>query len=166
MPPIRGMIFGNMPPIGGIRCLVLFCVSLVLNIHVPYEWLDQEDNIVEHKPENLVVPTVWGDKLFDSKPPGRTWVVGFSILHHFWTNHGRPVEIAGDLDGASNISYRRRLRALADLEHLGLVEVERHRGHSPIAKIPRAWNTGRAVYGVPLSVIREEYGWGRDKHGS
>jgi hypothetical protein len=116
---------------------------------------------IEKKGPDLVVPTVWTDTIIGGKVPGRTWTVGFSILHQFWKTCGQPVEVTDKLDFIQHFSQTRRRLALADLERLGLIEVERHRGQPPVARIPSRWTTAKQVYGVPWSVIAEEYDWRR-----
>jgi hypothetical protein len=117
---------------------------------------DVMESEIEKKGPDVVVPMVWVDRVHGS---GRTWAVGCSILNQFWKTRGKPVEVTGKLGWIQHLSQAHLRRALADLEHLGLIEVERHRGQPPIVRIPSAWNTGRKVYGVPLSVIKKEYGW-------
>ena len=77
----------------------------------------------------VMVPLVWVDAL--AKPKGRaTWTVAHYILHRAWRYKGAPVVLSNVLADLG-ISRLEKLRALAELEALGLVTVERAARKAP-----------------------------------
>jgi hypothetical protein len=111
---------------------------------------------------DLILPTVWSDHM-DNRMSGKTQTAARHILGLFWGANGRPVYLTNSPLSARGVGRHAKRRAIEDLEGRGLIEVERHRGRPPVIRIPAAWSVGQEIYGVPLSVIRKEYGWKRWK---
>jgi len=81
----------------------------------------------------IKVPVAWDDKLTGCA--GTTYKIANRILYLHWRNRGRPFKLANGMleyDGVSRFSKR---RALANLEWLGLVTVERQFKKSPIVHV-------------------------------
>jgi hypothetical protein len=104
---------------------------------------------------DLILPMVWNDHM--DRVGDKTQTTARHILHLFWKARGCPVQLDSNPLLAKGVGHSAQLRALKDLEHLGLIDVERRPGQAPIARIPSHWATTRTVYGVPWKVIKEEY---------
>jgi hypothetical protein len=111
----------------------------------------------EKKGPDLILPMVWNDHM--DWMGNKTQIVARHILRLFWEADGCPVHLANGPLSARGVGRHAKRRAIEDLEERGLIEVERHHGQPPVARIPSRWTTTRQVYGVPWSVIREEYNW-------
>jgi hypothetical protein len=104
---------------------------------------------------NIILPMVWNDHM--NGMGDKTQTVARHIFHLFWKARGCPVQLDNDSFLAKNVSHSAQLRAVKDLEHLGLIDVERHPNQAPLVRIPSHWATARTVYHVPWKVIDEEY---------
>jgi hypothetical protein len=109
------------------------------------------------KDPGLILPIVWHNRMDGLS--GKSQTVARHILRQFWESRGYPVKLTNGPLSAKGVGRHAKRCALKDLEHLGLIDVERHPHQAPIASIPSHWATARKVYGVPWTVIEKEYDW-------
>jgi hypothetical protein len=79
------------------------------------------------------VPWMWMEKLIGCR--GQTLRVAFVVLYLDWKAKGQPVKLANKLPQMAGVGRRAKWRALADLERLGLISVERRARKSPIVQV-------------------------------
>jgi hypothetical protein len=77
------------------------------------------------------VPWSWRHQLRKAKRAS-TFKLALFLLHRYWQNGGKPVPVSIWAMEEKDISSRQRCRALAELETLGLIMIERRKGVSPI----------------------------------
>jgi hypothetical protein len=78
----------------------------------------------------IQVPWAWIERL-QSTQRASTYRLAMLLLYAAWRSGGRAVVLSNVLFEAEGLSARSKWRALAELEGLGLVQVERHAGRSP-----------------------------------
>ena len=78
-------------------------------------------------------PFSWWEKL--SEHQGQTLAVALYIIHLDWKAQGRPVKLTNGALNSYGISRRAKWRALAELERLDLISIERRPRKSPIIRI-------------------------------
>lgn len=85
--------------------------------------------IVRRRRQFIKVPWVWFEKLAAENK--QTHRVALYLLHLHWKGGGKPVKLPNKLriDG---VSWQSKWRALARLETLGLIRIERRRRRAPI----------------------------------
>ena len=103
---------------------------------------------------DLILP-VWNDHM--NRMGDKTQTTARHILRLFWEARGCPVQLDSNPLLVKGVGHSAQLRALKDLERLGLIDVERHPHQAPVAKIPARWTKTGKVYGVPWKVIDKEY---------
>ena len=81
-----------------------------------------------------VVPREWELRLLKAERVG-TYHLAHELLYRHWHNGGRPITVSGILAKALGLPARSKSRALAELEQLGLIEVERKPRKSPKATL-------------------------------
>ena len=84
-----------------------------------------------------LVPDVWKKRLAEGTTNCGTYKLALALLHRDWKNDGRPVRLANKGLEADGLNRKQKYRALADLERLGLVTVERRFRKSPTVKVLR-----------------------------
>jgi hypothetical protein len=84
-----------------------------------------------------LVPDVWKKRLAEGTTNCSTYKLALALLHRDWKNDGRPVRLANKGLEADGLNRKQKYRALADLERLGLVTVERPFRKSPTVKVLR-----------------------------
>jgi hypothetical protein len=84
-----------------------------------------------------LVPDVWKKRLSEGTTNCSTYKLALALLHRDWKNDGRPVRLANKGLEADGLNRKQKYRALADLERLGLVTVERRFRKSPTVKVLR-----------------------------
>jgi hypothetical protein len=77
-----------------------------------------------------VVPREWELRLLEAKRVS-TYRLAHEILYLHWYGKGKPVTVSSKVAQAVKISARSKWEALAELERLGLIEVDRRRRKSP-----------------------------------
>jgi hypothetical protein len=60
-----------------------------------------------------------------------TYRLAIELLYLHWYNNGKPVTVSSKVAQAARISVRSKWEALAELERLGLIEVDRRPRKSP-----------------------------------
>jgi hypothetical protein len=86
---------------------------------------------VHREHQFIKVPVDWADKLGAAKNAA-TAKVALRILRLHFFSRGRPVELGNQALQKTGVSRMQKHRALAELEHLGLVRVRRRPLKSPI----------------------------------
>jgi hypothetical protein len=77
-----------------------------------------------------LVPREWELRLLDAKCVG-TYRLAHELLYRHWHGKGKPVTLSGKMAKAVKLPARSKSRALAELERLGLVSVDRKPRRSP-----------------------------------
>ena len=77
----------------------------------------------------IMVPVVWDDKLTGCT--GHTYKIALRVLYLHWKNHGKPFRLSNGMLKYDGVSRDTKRRALAVLEQLGLISVERPSRKSP-----------------------------------
>ena len=88
-------------------------------------------------------PREWELRLLGAKRIS-TYRLAHEILYLHWYGKGKPVTVSGKVAGAVKISARSKWEALAELERLGLIEVNRKPRRSPRVtplhtRLPKSW---------------------------
>jgi hypothetical protein len=81
----------------------------------------------------IKLPFRWRDRLRESAS-GKIWIVATAILHQSWKAHGRPIALANEILEFDGVDRQSKRRALAELERLGLIVVERRPRKSPVIR--------------------------------
>jgi hypothetical protein len=76
------------------------------------------------------VPCGWVERL-QSAERISTYRLALPLLYESWRTGGRPIVLSNVFAEAEGLSARSKWNALAELEALGLVRIERHPGRSP-----------------------------------
>ena len=77
-----------------------------------------------------LVPREWEERLLNAKRVS-TYRLAIELLYLHWYNNGKPVTVSSKVAQAVKISVRSKWEALAELERLGLIEVDRRPRKSP-----------------------------------
>ena len=89
---------------------------------------------VRKRREHFVrVPWTWVEKLVSAS--GKTWQMAVWLLYFHWKGGGAPIKLANGMLRYDGVSRRTKWRALAELEALGLVAVERRPKRSPVVRV-------------------------------
>jgi hypothetical protein len=75
-------------------------------------------------------PWAWVERLQAARRVS-TYRLALLLAYEHWRTGGRPIVLTNALSMAEGLSRRSKWRALAELETLGLVKVERKRRRSP-----------------------------------
>jgi len=75
-------------------------------------------------------PWAWIERLQTAKRVS-TYRLAFLLVYEHWRTGGRPIELSNIASKLEGLSRWSKWRALADLQELGLVRVERRRRKSP-----------------------------------
>jgi hypothetical protein len=76
------------------------------------------------------VPWLWVERLQSARRTS-TYKLALLLLYESWRSGGKPIVLSNVLTAAEGLTPRAKWRALAELERLGLIEVQRHQGRSP-----------------------------------
>ena len=77
-----------------------------------------------------LVPRAWELRLLEAKRVS-TYRLAIELLYLHWYGKGKPVAVTGKAAKAARLSDRSKWNALAELERLGLIEVDRRPRRSP-----------------------------------
>jgi DNA-binding transcriptional ArsR family regulator len=77
-----------------------------------------------------VVPRAWELRLLEAKRVS-TYRLAIELLYLHWYGKGNPIAVTGKVAEATRLSDRSKSRALAELERLGLIEIDRSPRKSP-----------------------------------
>ena len=84
-----------------------------------------------------MLPGSWYDKLCGATGP--TYRVAWYLLHLHWKGKGAPIKLANGMLEHDGVNRWAKGRALADLENLDLITVERRPNRSPIVRLNPAY---------------------------
>jgi hypothetical protein len=109
-----------------------------LKFAIPDDQIRERQAVVPRKIQKrreqfVKVPWTWVEKL--DGVTGHTYRVALCLLHLHWQQKGGPVKLANGMLGIDGVSRQSKWRALIDLEHRGLVTVERRPRRSPIVHL-------------------------------
>jgi len=77
-----------------------------------------------------VVPRAWELRLLEAKRVS-TYRLAIELLYLHWYGKGNPIAVTGKVAEATRLSDRSKSSALAELERLGLIEIDRSPRKSP-----------------------------------
>ena len=77
------------------------------------------------------VPDEWVKRLHKARHPGSTWSLALELLYLHWKDGDEPIVVAGKVIGAAETCRRSAYNALAELQRLGLIQVESGPGKAP-----------------------------------
>jgi hypothetical protein len=77
------------------------------------------------------VPWAWVERLREAKRPGSTYDLALLLLYEHWRLGGRPIVLSNIGLLPEGLLRRSKWYALAELERLGLVRVERQSRKAP-----------------------------------
>jgi len=77
-----------------------------------------------------VVPRAWELRLLEAKRVS-TYRLAIELLYLHWYGKGNPIAVTGKVAEATRLSDRSKSRALAELERLRLIEIDRSPRKSP-----------------------------------
>ena len=84
-----------------------------------------------------MVPREWELRLLDTKRVS-TYRLAIELLYLNWYGKGKPIIVSGKVAKAVKISATSKWEALAELERLGLIEVDRRPRKSPLVTLLHA----------------------------
>jgi hypothetical protein len=87
------------------------------------------------------VPWIWVEKLSKARYTA-TYRVALHLLYLDWKQKGGPVKLPNGMLTVGNVSKKQKWRALGELEHLGLIAVERRPRRSPLVTLIVSGDTG------------------------
>jgi|SRR6476620_759105 hypothetical protein len=76
------------------------------------------------------VPWFWVERLRLARRTV-TYQLAYLVVYEHWRSGGRPIVLSNLMAAAEGLSKRSKSNALADLERLGLIKLERHRRRAP-----------------------------------
>jgi hypothetical protein len=91
----------------------------------------------------ILVPAIWDERLCGAA--ASTQDVARHLLREHWRNGGRSFKLANKALAKRGTSPNGKLRALKELERLGLINVERGLYRSPIVTVLLAHKPGTAA---------------------
>ena len=83
------------------------------------------------------IPALWREKLA-SDSHASTLKLALHLLVRDWENHDAPIRLSNGRLAKAGVSHDQKWRALAELESLGLVFVERRARKSPIVALVKS----------------------------
>ena len=78
----------------------------------------------------VMVPWTWIERLAETSS-ANAYRVALHLLHRHWKNNGQPFLLANGVLAAAGVTRFAKWRALAELERLGLISVERRTRRTP-----------------------------------
>jgi DNA-binding transcriptional ArsR family regulator len=95
-----------------------------------------------------VLPRAWELRLLEAKRVS-TYRLAIELLYLHWYGKGKPVTVSSMVAKAAKLSGRSKSRALAELERLGLLEIERSPRKSPRVVLCRVSQVDMGQIGPP-----------------
>ena len=77
-----------------------------------------------------LVPREWEAQLSKAKRVS-TFRLALELLYQHWHNGGKTIVISSKITRAARLSARSKSNALAELQRLGLIDVDRRAGRAP-----------------------------------
>ena len=89
---------------------------------------------IQKRREHFVkVPWTWVERL--NGAAGQTYRVAWYLLYLHWKGRGEPTKLANGMLRIDGVSRQAKWKALNDLEHRGLIAVERRQRRSPLIRV-------------------------------
>jgi hypothetical protein len=104
-----------------------------LRLPLGEKWAVVPLKIRKRRQHFVKVPWTWVERLDGAS--GKTYRVALCLLYQYWKNRGEPVKLANGMLGIDGVSRYSKWKALSDLEHRGLITVERRPRRSPIIRL-------------------------------
>jgi hypothetical protein len=82
----------------------------------------------------VTLPMAWYERMRAVRSP-QTYRVAWYLLYLHWKGGGEPITLANGMLEADGVDRFAKWRALSELEHLGLIMVERRPRKSPIIRL-------------------------------
>ena len=95
------------------------------------QWAVVPKKIRQRRQQFVQVPWTWLERLAQSQS-ANTYRVAVSLLYLHWKAKGGPIKLANGMLAIDGVSRFAKSRALAKLESLGLITVDRRQRKSPI----------------------------------
>jgi hypothetical protein len=89
--------------------------------------------VLKRREEFVIVPMAWDDRLTGCR--GHTYKIAIRLLYLYWRHHYKPFKLPNGMLQYDGVSRYSKYRALAKLEQLGLISIERPPKKSPIIHI-------------------------------
>lgn len=77
------------------------------------------------------VPEEWVKRLRKARYSRSIWSLALELLYLHWKDGDGPIVVAGKVIKAAGVSRRSAFNALAELQRLGLIQVEQELGQAP-----------------------------------
>ncbi len=81
----------------------------------------------------IMFPMTWLEAL--NGAPAATFRVAIYLLYLHWKDDGGPVKLPNGMLKIDGVSRQSKWRALGDLEHRGLITIERRPSRSPLIRL-------------------------------
>ena len=99
-------------------------------------WAVVPRKIQKRREHFVMMPWTWLDPLNKLRSASaNTYRVAHSVRYQHWKDKGKPFKLANGMVGLDGITPDSKRRALAQLEGLGLIKVERRPRKSPIVTV-------------------------------
>jgi hypothetical protein len=89
--------------------------------------------ITKRRQHFIMVPFDWLERLNGAS--GQVHTLALHLLYLRWKGKGAPVKLPNGMLKIDGINRRAKWRALAELEHRGLISIERRPGKSPLVRV-------------------------------
>jgi hypothetical protein len=89
--------------------------------------------IAKRRGHFIQVPFTWLERL--NGATGKTCVLALHLLYLNWKSKGAPIKLANGMLKIDGISRASKWRSLAELEHRGLISIERRSKRSPAVTV-------------------------------
>jgi hypothetical protein len=76
------------------------------------------------------VPWQWAERLQEAKRVS-TYRLALVLVYEHWRTGGQPIVLSNIFSAAERVPIRSKSRAIAELESLGLIQVQRHKSRAP-----------------------------------
>jgi hypothetical protein len=102
-----------------------------LRIDAPQQqWAEVPKKIQKRRKGLIMVPGLWQEQLTKAQHIA-TYRVALHILRRHWESGGKPFKLSNGAVALEGVTRWRKWEALAELEKLGLITVERRKRRSP-----------------------------------
>lgn len=99
----------------------------------PELWVVVPAKIKKRREHFAMLPMTWYERMKGAD--GQTYRVAWFLLYLHWKNNGEPIKLANGMLARDGVPPESKRRALRDLEHRGLITVERRLKRSPVVRV-------------------------------
>jgi hypothetical protein len=93
-------------------------------------WAVTPEKIKKRRRHFVRVPWTWVEKLSKTRS-ANTYRVALYVLYLHWKGDGNPIKLANGMLAIDGVTRFSKWRALRELEHAGLIRIERRPKKSP-----------------------------------